>query len=50
MGSPAAPRLAVDLLDHDLFADHEPWEVFEALQRRRRCTSTPRPTAVAASG
>ena len=24
---------AVDLLDHDLFADHEPWEVFEALQR-----------------
>jgi len=25
--------LTVDLLDHDLFADHEPWEVFEALQR-----------------
>ena len=23
----------VDLLDHDLFADHEPWEVFELLQR-----------------
>lgn len=23
----------VDLLDHDLFADHEPWEVFDALQR-----------------
>jgi cytochrome P450 len=23
---------AVDLLDHDLFADHEPWEVFEHLQ------------------
>jgi cytochrome P450 len=22
----------VDLLDHDLFADHEPWEVFERLQ------------------
>jgi cytochrome P450 len=28
MATPAA-----DLLDHDLFADHEPWEVFEALQR-----------------
>ena len=24
---------AVDLLDHDLFADHEPWEVFDVLQR-----------------
>ena len=24
---------SVDLLDHDLFADHEPWEVFEQLQR-----------------
>jgi cytochrome P450 len=23
----------VDLLDHDLFADHEPWEVFDRLQR-----------------
>ena len=23
----------IDLLDHDLFADHEPWEVFERLQR-----------------
>jgi cytochrome P450 len=23
----------VNLLDHDLFADHEPWEVFDALQR-----------------
>jgi cytochrome P450 len=33
MGSSAAHPLAVDLLDHDLFADHEPWEVFEALQR-----------------
>ena len=22
-----------DLLDHDLFADHEPWELFERLQR-----------------
>jgi cytochrome P450 len=33
MGSSAAHPLAVDLLDHDLFADHEPWELFEALQR-----------------
>ena len=33
MGTPAAHPFAVDLLDHDLFADHEPWEVFEALQR-----------------
>jgi cytochrome P450 len=24
--------LTFDLLDHDLFADHEPWEAFEALQ------------------
>jgi cytochrome P450 len=24
---------SVDLLDHDLFADHEPWEVFDLLQR-----------------
>jgi cytochrome P450 len=23
----------IDLLDHDLFADHEPWEVFDLLQR-----------------
>src|ERR1700693_5255799 len=33
MGGSAAHPLAVDLLDHDLFSDHEPWEVFEALQR-----------------
>jgi cytochrome P450 len=26
-------RLSIDLLDHDLFADHEPWEVFDHLQR-----------------
>jgi len=24
-------RLSIDLLDHDLFADHEPWEVFNEL-------------------
>ncbi|MHB1836427.1 MAG: cytochrome P450 [Solirubrobacteraceae bacterium] len=29
-----SPELSeIDLLDHDLFADHEPWEVFERLQR-----------------
>jgi cytochrome P450 len=30
----SAPDLpSVNLLDHDLFADHEPWEVFDLLQR-----------------
>jgi cytochrome P450 len=29
----ATPFEAVDLLDHDLFAHHEPWEVFDRLQR-----------------
>ena len=33
MGAPATDLLSVDLLDHDLFADHEPWEVFDLLQR-----------------
>ncbi len=33
MGTAAAHPLEVDLLDHDLFADHEPWELFDALQR-----------------
>ena len=32
-GAGATPIEAVDLLDHDLFADHEPWEVFDRLQR-----------------
>jgi cytochrome P450 len=31
--SAGAAELRVDLLDHDLFADHEPWEVFDLLQR-----------------
>ena len=43
MGIPAAHRLAVDLLDHDLFADHEPWEVFEALQERSPVHFHPEP-------
>jgi cytochrome P450 len=33
----------VDLLDHDLFADHEPWEVFEALQREAPVHFHPEP-------
>jgi Cytochrome P450 len=32
-GAGATPIEAVDLLDHDLFSDHEPWEVFDRLQR-----------------
>jgi cytochrome P450 len=43
MGTPAAHPLAVDLLDHDLFADHEPWEVFEALQDRAPVYFHPEP-------
>jgi cytochrome P450 len=33
MGASAPDLLSVDLLDYDLFADHEPWEVFDRLQR-----------------
>ena len=33
----------VDLLDHDLFADHEPWEVFELLQREAPVFRHPEP-------
>jgi cytochrome P450 len=33
MGASATDLTSVDLLDHDLFADHEPWEVFDRLQR-----------------
>ncbi len=33
----------VDLLDHDLFADHEPWEVFERLQRNAPVYFHPEP-------
>ena len=43
MGTPAAHPFAVDLLDHDLFADHEPWEVFEALQERAPVYFHPEP-------
>jgi cytochrome P450 len=34
---------AVNLLDHDLFADHEPWEVFEVLQREAPVYRHPEP-------
>ena len=33
----------VDLLDHDLFADHEPWEIFELLQREAPVFRHPEP-------
>lgn len=33
----------VDLLDYDLFADHEPWEVFELLQREAPVYRHPEP-------
>lgn len=33
----------VDLLDQDLFADHEPWEVFETLQREAPVYHHPEP-------
>ena len=34
---------SVDLLDYDLFADHEPWEVFELLQREAPVYRHPEP-------
>jgi cytochrome P450 len=36
-------RLSIDLLDHDLFADHEPWEVFDHLQREAPVYRHPEP-------
>jgi cytochrome P450 len=33
----------VDLTDHDLFADHEPWEVFDRLQREAPVFLHPEP-------
>src|SRR6201994_919509 len=33
----------VNLLDHDLFADHEPWEVFDLLQREAPVYFHPEP-------
>ena len=34
---------AINLLDHDLFADHEPWELFEVLQREAPVYRHPAP-------
>jgi cytochrome P450 len=39
---PVYPR-HIDLLDHDLFADHEPWEVFDYLQREAPVHRHPEP-------
>jgi cytochrome P450 len=43
MGASPTGRLSVDLLDHDLFADHEPWEVFDLLQREAPVYFHPEP-------
>lgn len=44
MGARAAFTLAdVNLLDHDLFADHEPWEVFELLRSEAPVFRHPEP-------
>jgi cytochrome P450 len=43
MGASATDLLSVDLLDHDLFADHEPWEVFDLLQREAPVYFHPEP-------
>ncbi|HWE07879.1 MAG TPA: cytochrome P450 [Solirubrobacteraceae bacterium] len=43
MGASATGRLPIDLLDHDLFADHEPWEVFDLLQREAPVYFHPEP-------
>jgi cytochrome P450 len=49
MGASATGGLSVDrldqvnLLDHDLFADHEPWELFDLLQREAPVYFHPEP-------
>jgi cytochrome P450 len=43
MAASATDLLAVDLLDHDLFADHEPWEAFDLLQREAPVYFHPEP-------
>ena len=43
MGASATDLASVDLLDHDLFADHEPWEVFDLLQREAPVFFHPEP-------
>jgi cytochrome P450 len=43
MGASATDQVEVNLLDHDLFADHEPWEVFDLLQREAPVYFHPEP-------
>jgi cytochrome P450 len=43
MSANTADGLSVDLLDHDLFADHEPWEMFDLLQREAPVYFHPEP-------
>ncbi len=43
MGPSATDLSAVNLLDHDLFADHEPWEVLDLLQREAPVYFHPEP-------
>jgi cytochrome P450 len=43
VGAARAEPMSVDLLDHDLFEDHEPWEVFERLQREAPVYFHPEP-------
>jgi cytochrome P450 len=43
MRASATGPLGVDLTDHDLFADHEPWEVFDLLQREAPVYFHPEP-------
>jgi cytochrome P450 len=43
MSTGAAELGHIDLLDHDLFADHEPWEVFDHLQREAPVYRHPEP-------
>ncbi len=43
MSANTAGGLSVDLLDHDVFADHEPWEMFDLLQREAPVYFHPEP-------
>ena len=43
MGASAPDLTSVDLLDHDRFADHEPWELFDLLQREAPVHFHPEP-------
>ena len=43
MGTGPGALSDVDLLDQDLFADHEPWEVFDRLQREAPVFRHPEP-------